>query len=96
MSTWVSTTTVTRLPGGRPSKYQIMRRNRRDAERRRCREEFEELREEARAFGFDDTGDVLAALGANDETPPAVRRWWWNPLQRVAAALSAAPVHMER
>lgn len=80
----------------RPGKFEIMRRNRRDAERRRCREEFEELREEARAFGYDDTGDVVAALCANDAQPPAPRRWWWSPLQRVAAALSAAPVHMER
>lgn len=72
----------------RPSKFAIMRHNRRCADRRRSLDEYEEIKEEARAFGYADTGDVVAALCANDAKPRPVRRWWW-PLSRVAAALSA-------
>ena len=49
---------------------------------KRCLEEAEELREEARAFGYDDTGDVVANLCANDARRPAPRRWWWTVLRR--------------
>lgn len=88
MNNWVCTTTVTRTTGGRPTKFEIMRRQRRHMERRRALEEFEELKEEVRAFGYADTGQVVAALCANDAKAKPVRRWWW-PVLRVAAALSA-------
>jgi hypothetical protein len=61
----------------RPTKFQIMRHNRRCMERVRTLDEFEEIKEEARAFGYGDTGDVVAALCANDAKAPAPRRWWW-------------------
>ena len=79
----------------RPTKFEIMRRQRRHLERRRALEEFEALKEEARAFGYDDTRDVVAALCANDAKAKPVRRWWW-PISRVATALSAAPNYLER
>lgn len=62
---------------GRPTKFEIMRRHRRRVERQRTIAEFEELKEEARAFGYDDTGEVVAALRAPKAPPPAPRRWWW-------------------
>jgi hypothetical protein len=70
----------------RPTKFAIMRHNRRCSDRRRSLGEFEEIGEEARAFGYDDSKAVFAALCANDAAPPMddehfgsakVRRWWW-------------------
>lgn len=69
----------------RPTKFQIMRANRKDDARRRRTEEVEQLKAEARAAGYDvDSEMVEEVIEEVDNRPPLqisyseqVPRWWW-------------------
>lgn len=62
----------------KPTKFDLMRRQRRNVERRRTLDEHHELREEARAFGYDHSDEVVRELLANDRiNVNRARRWWW-------------------